>query len=105
MKYDTYSVIELTINKVVDFHLVQVYSVIVDLHFAHAIIIMMCFKTMHCGYLFPFRVMKLEAVIILIMEKEGLERVIGFLQENGLSINVIVTDRHQQIDKWIRETY
>ena len=39
------------------------------------------------------------------MEKEGLERVIAFLQKNGLSINVIVTDRHRQIDKWIRETY
>ena len=39
------------------------------------------------------------------MEKEGLERVIAFLQKNGLSITVIVTDRHREIDKWIRETH
>ena len=99
-KYGTYSVIELTINKVVDFQLVQVYSIIVDLHFAHAIIIM-CFKTM---WLFiPFQSNEVGGSYY--MEKEGLERVIAFLKENGLSINVIVTDRHRQIDKWIRETY
>ena len=62
-KYGTYSVIELT---VVEFQLVQVYSIIVDLHFSHA-----------CNYhVVPFRVGGSYN-----MEKEGLERVIAFLQE------------------------
>ena len=39
------------------------------------------------------------------MEKEGLERVIAFMEKNGLRIKVLVTDRHRQIDKWIRETH
>ena len=38
------------------------------------------------------------------MEKEGLVRAINNLQENGLEINILVTDRHRQIAKWIRET-
>ena len=38
------------------------------------------------------------------MEKEGLVRVINNLQENGLDINILVTDRHRQIAKWNRET-
>ena len=39
------------------------------------------------------------------MEKEGLHRVIDFLTEKGLEISVLVTDRHKQINKWIRETH
>jgi solute carrier family 8 (sodium/calcium exchanger) len=37
------------------------------------------------------------------MEKEGLQRAVAKLQENGLSLNTIVTDRHCQIAKWIRD--
>ena len=36
------------------------------------------------------------------MEKEGLIRVINFMKSNDLSINLLVTDRHRQIDKWLR---
>lgn len=39
------------------------------------------------------------------MEKEGLQWVLRHLQENGLTTKVLVTDRHQQINKWIRENY
>ena len=39
------------------------------------------------------------------MEKEGLQRVLQFLQEQGLTIEVLVTDRHRQINKWLRESY
>ena len=39
------------------------------------------------------------------MEKEGLLRVMKFLEEEGLSIDVLVTDRHRQINKWIRDNY
>ena len=38
------------------------------------------------------------------MEKDGLVRSKAFLQEQGLTIDVLVTDRHKQINKWIRET-
>ena len=39
------------------------------------------------------------------MEKEGLERVLNFLHLHELSVSVIVTDRHKQINKWLRETH
>lgn len=39
------------------------------------------------------------------MEKEGLARCLYFLQEQGLSIDVLVTDRHRQINKWLRENH
>lgn len=38
------------------------------------------------------------------MEKEGLARAILFLRERQFSIGILVTDRHRQINKWIRET-
>ena len=37
------------------------------------------------------------------MEKEGLVRAINTLQEFGIEIGTLVTDRHLQISKWIRE--
>ena len=39
------------------------------------------------------------------MEKEGLAGAISFLSEKKLVIGVLVTDRHWQINKWIRETH
>ena len=37
------------------------------------------------------------------MEKEGLVRVLKFLEDHGLQVEVLVTDRHTQISKWMRE--
>ena len=37
------------------------------------------------------------------MEKEGLVRRVKKLTDYGLSIDVLVTDHHRQIAKWIRE--
>ena len=37
------------------------------------------------------------------MEKEGLVRCIEYLQSRNVTIKSIVTDRHVQIVKWIRE--
>ena len=37
------------------------------------------------------------------MEKEGLIRALSFIQQQGLFVGVIVTDRHAQIAKWLRE--
>ena len=39
------------------------------------------------------------------MEKEGLQRVLNFLQQQKVTVEVLVTDRHQQINKWLRECY
>lgn len=39
------------------------------------------------------------------MEKEGLERVLEHLQQQGLTVQVLVTDRHKQINKWLRESH
>jgi len=37
------------------------------------------------------------------MEKEGLAKSIQFLKSKEVPIDTIVTDRHVQINKWIRE--
>ena len=39
------------------------------------------------------------------MEKEGLQRVLQFIQQQDLTIEVLVTDRHRQINKWLQECY
>ena len=39
------------------------------------------------------------------MEKEGLQRVLKFTEEQNITLNTLVTDRHKQINKWLRETY
>ena len=38
------------------------------------------------------------------MELEGLRRAITRSKGDGLEIGTLVTDRHRQIAKWIRET-
>lgn len=39
------------------------------------------------------------------MEKEGLHRVLEFMKEKDLKVGILVTDRHQQITKWMREQH
>ena len=39
------------------------------------------------------------------MEKEGLSRVLHNLASQSLSVDVLISDRHRQINKWIRETH
>ena len=39
------------------------------------------------------------------MEKEGLHRCMEFLQGDNLTIDMLVTDRHKHINKWLREAY
>jgi len=39
------------------------------------------------------------------MEKTGLERSLAHLERQGLAVATMVTDRHRQIAKWLRETY
>ena len=37
------------------------------------------------------------------MEKEGIVRSVNFLKQHKLDIGLLVTDRHTQISKWMRE--
>ena len=39
------------------------------------------------------------------MEKEGLNRSLQHLKQSNVSIKAIVTDRHTQINKWLREQH
>lgn len=39
------------------------------------------------------------------MEKEGLSRVITMLANQGIAIDALVTDRHRQINKWLRDQH
>ena len=39
------------------------------------------------------------------MEKEGLRHCMDFLQDHNLTIDVLVTDKHKQINKWLREAH
>ena len=38
------------------------------------------------------------------MEKEGLVRAINILEDNDLTVGTLVTGRHFQVAKWVRET-
>lgn len=37
------------------------------------------------------------------MEKEGLVRAVDFLKKKKMKVATLVTDRHKQIAKWVRE--
>ena len=39
------------------------------------------------------------------MEKEGLQRSLEYLQQHEMTIGVMVTDRHKQINKWLRKNH
>ena len=39
------------------------------------------------------------------MEKEGLHRVLEFMKEKDLKVGILVTDRHSQITKCMREQH
>lgn len=39
------------------------------------------------------------------MEKEGIVRSLATLEGHGVGVNTIVTDRHPQIQKYLRDTH
>ena len=39
------------------------------------------------------------------MELEGLKRALGKILDYDMSIKIMITDCHQQINKWLRETH
>ena len=91
-KYGTYSLLELTYNKVVDFQLVQVNT-------AH----LPCFALFIGIYMLQSN----EVAGSYHMEKEGLLRTLNYLQQQNVKTDmcVLVTDRQRQINKWLREEH
>lgn len=87
-KYGAYSMIEQTCNKVVDLSWFRY----VDYHCVLATCINSTFFQSN------------EEEGSYHTEKERLMRVIQSLQQHQLPISVLVTDRHKQINKWLRET-
>ena len=39
------------------------------------------------------------------MEKEGLDRALKLLKQKKIKVKVLVTDRHKQINKWLRDSH
>ena len=39
------------------------------------------------------------------MEKAGLCRILDFIKSKGFAVEVLVTDRHKQINKYLRENH
>ena len=72
-KYGTYSLLELSCNKIIDFHLVQVYKIMVT-----AIVIKLHDK------IFPSQSNEVGGSYH--MEKEGLSRAIQHLHDKGLTM-------------------
>ena len=36
---------------------------------------------------------------------EGLERVLNFLEDHNLTVDTLISDRHKQVNKWLREIH
>ena len=83
---------DMSCSKVVDFKLVQVIDI-----YAQYVMTTLIF--------FHFHWQSNEVGGSYYMEKEGLQRVLNFLQKKDLEIEALVTDRHRQINKWLRENY
>ena len=86
-KFGSYTVMELKKEVVLDIQLVQVRDYRTSSHVVIAII----------------NVQSNEVQGSYHMEKEGLVRSISFLRKKKFKIGTLVTDRHKQIAKWIRE--
>ena len=121
-KYGSYTVMEMSCNKVLDFKLVQVYLLNVAMRVKGNVnnvcvwdrclvqVCMLyrqvCIKHSLCVYMYVHcSPQSNEVGGSYHMEKEGLARVLNFLQQQGLNISVLVTDRHRQINKWLRENH
>ena len=90
-KYGSYSVIELSCNKVFDFKIVQVCRVIIVKNLT----------TIYLNILFQSN----EVEEVTTWRRRAFIDSWNFFKGEGLQIGVIVTDPHKQINKWIRETH
>ena len=101
-KYGAYSIIDLNKDKVVHFKLVQVIATI---------------KPVYIATYYHYYVIYVDQLYIMLfkqsnevkgsyhMEKEGLHRCLNFLEHHDLVVDVLITDRHKQINKWLREEH
>ena len=92
-KFGSYTVTDVVCNKVVYFKLVQVNVWKQDDHFYDH----------EC--LMPPTSQSNEVGGIYYMEKEGLKRVLNYLEQQHMQVGVLVTDRHRQINKSLRENH
>lgn len=87
-KFGSYTVVELKRKVVIDVQLVQV-STAAACIFMHLLI--------------HYFMQSNEVKGSYHMEMEGLVRAVQLLKKNKFKIGLIVTDRHKQIAKWLRE--
>ena len=88
-KYGSYSVIDLNQNKVLGLKLVQVWLL----------------EYCKCMDAYTTFLQSNEVKGSYHMEKEGLHRCMNFLKESKLKVDVLVTDRHKQINKWLKDIH
>ena len=97
-KYGSYSLMDLEKNNILDSQLVQVCIFIkLPVYEVANLILLIRFSLTR----FQSNEVKNSAA----MEKEGLERSLKYLTEEGLSVNSLITDRHVQIRKYMRERW
>lgn len=92
---------ELNFNRIIDIQLVQVsFTKMIRImgHTKHIISLVIEYWLM-CFYISQSN----ETGGSTKMEKEGLIRSLKFLEESGIIAQAIVTDRHPQIQKYLRE--
>ena len=97
-KYGSYSILELTCNKIVD---VQVYVHV----YMHVNMLHVYMQVQYMSCCVPHHLQSNEVSSSNQMEKEGLDRVLQFIKEKYLTVGILLTDRHLQISKLMREQH
>lgn len=86
-KFGSYTIMELKQKAVIDVQLVQVSTYYLHTHPLYACYVMQSNEVKGSYH----------------MEMEGLKRAVQLLQKKKFKIGVIVTDRHKQIAKWLKD--
>ncbi|CAM4569027.1 unnamed protein product [Leuciscus chuanchicus] len=100
-KYGSYSLIEERVNKVVDVQLVQCIIMLgpATLWFLHASFTTTNILHLHCYVMLQSS----EVPNSSWCELEGLKCSISLLRRQDLHLSTLITDRHCQVAKWVRE--
>ena len=89
-KFGSYSIIDLNTSKLLQIELVQVkYTLCMALHIG---LLLNCLQSN-------------EVKSSNLMELERLKRALKFLADNQLEVDTLITDRHKQINKYLRERH
>jgi len=95
-KFGSYTVIEQQLNKVLDIQVVQVSSYCITMRKVAVYYTVPVFYQL-------FVLQSNEVKNATWCELEGLQRMVAFTKAHGLHIDILITDRHKQNAKWIRE--